>query len=74
MNDFDNMALCLFDEKLVGGLAFMTNFKNYAIISESTNCLFLECLHQKMCSFFMHFRDFGNCIKNCLLVNRFFIV
>jgi hypothetical protein len=26
MNGFDNMALCLCGEKLVGGLAFMTDF------------------------------------------------
>ena len=30
MNGFDNMALCLYGGKLVGGLAFMTDFqKNY---------------------------------------------
>ena len=28
MNDFDNIVLCLFDGKLVGGLAFMANFMN----------------------------------------------
>ena len=37
MNDFDNIVLCLFDVKLVGGLAFMTNFKNYAIFLEFIN-------------------------------------
>jgi hypothetical protein len=27
MGGFDNMGLCLFDVKLMGGLAFMTNFQ-----------------------------------------------
>ena len=27
MNDFNNMALCLFDGKSMGGLAFMTDFQ-----------------------------------------------
>jgi hypothetical protein len=35
MNGFDNMALCLFELKLVGGLAFTTIFQKLSNYSKT---------------------------------------
>jgi len=56
MSGFDNIGLCLFDVKLMGGLAFMTNFQKTMNSSESINHHLFRMSSSKNVQFFHAFQ------------------